>query len=140
MAYVAGRDITNDIEVVDELAATNRKLREQIAERERVETTLRQMQRFEAIGQLTAGVAHDFNNLLAVILSNTGLLQRELATEADSAIRQRLDNIRTAGERGAKVTGQLLAFSRRQQLEPKALDLNVTIASMLQLLRSTLGT
>ncbi len=139
MAYIAGRDITRDIAAVEELAAANRKLTEQIEERERVEAALRQMQRLEAVGQLTAGVAHDFNNLLVVILSNAALLQREVSVNASEGLRQRLQSIREAGERGAKLTGQLLAFSRRQQLEPKPLDLNETIRSMSNLLQSTLG-
>lgn len=138
-AYIAGRDITHDITVVDELAAANIKLREQIEERERMEATLRQMQRMEAIGQLTAGVAHDFNNLLVVILSNAELLHRDIALQGADGLRQRIENIREAGERGAKLTGQLLAFSRRQQLEPKALNPNDTIRGMETLLQTTLG-
>jgi len=138
-AYIAGRDITHDIAVVDELAAANIKLREQIEERERMEATLRQMQRMEAIGQLTAGVAHDFNNLLVVILSNAALLHRDIALQSADGLRQRIENIREAGERGAKLTGQLLAFSRRQQLEPKALNPNDTIRGMETLLQTTLG-
>lgn len=138
-AYIAGRDITHDIAVVDELAAANIKLREQIEERERMEATLRQMQRMEAIGQLTAGVAHDFNNLLVVILSNAALLQRDIALNGGDALKQRVENIREAGERGAKLTGQLLAFSRRQQLEPKALNPNDTVRAMETLLQTTLG-
>lgn len=138
-AYIAGRDITHDIAVVDELAAANIKLREQIEERERMEATLRQMQRMEAIGQLTAGVAHDFNNLLVVILSNAALLQRDIALQGGDALKQRVENIREAGERGAKLTGQLLAFSRRQQLEPKALNPNDTVRAMETLLQTTLG-
>lgn len=138
-AYIAGRDITHDIAVVDELAAANIKLREQIEERERMEATLRQMQRMEAIGQLTAGVAHDFNNLLVVILSNAALLHRDIALQGADSLKQRIENIREAGERGAKLTGQLLAFSRRQQLEPKALNPNDTICAMETLLQTTLG-
>src|SRR5690606_30980658 len=83
----------------------------------------------------------DFNNLLVVILSNVALLQKEFAAGAGAgdAARQRLRNIRDAGERGARLTGQLLAFARRQQLEPKALNLNDTITGMSTLLQSTLG-
>ncbi len=124
----------------EELAASNSRLLEQIAERERVEDTLRQMQRLEAVGQLTAGVAHDFNNLLTVILGNVGFVERALDSAGlDGKLKQRIGNMRSAAERGAKLTAQLLAFSRRQRLEPKALDLNDTVASMRDLLQSTMG-
>jgi signal transduction histidine kinase len=123
-----------------ELAAANRQLLGQIQERERVESTLRQMQRLEAVGQLTSGVAHDFNNLLTVVLGNIGFLERGLAAAGvDGRLAQRLGYMRTAAERGAKLTDQLLSFSRRQRLEPRSLDLNETIAGMRDLLQSTMG-
>ena len=123
-----------------ELAAANRQLLAQIEERERVEMTLRQMQRLEAVGQLTSGVAHDFNNLLTVVLGNIGFLEKGLqAAGVDGKLAQRLSYMRTAAERGAKLTDQLLSFSRRQRLEPKALDLNLSIAGMRDLLQTTLG-
>ena len=123
-----------------ELAAANRQLLAQIEERERVETTLRRMQRLEAVGQLTSGVAHDFNNLLTVVLGNVAFLEKELArARVDGKLALRLGYMRTAAERGAKLTDQLLAFSRRQRLEPKPLDLNEVVESMHDLLQSTLG-
>src|SRR5689334_5408765 len=123
-----------------ELAAANHQLRVQIEERERVEATLRQMQRLEAVGQLTSGVAHDFNNLLTVVLGNIGFLEKGLAAAGvDGKLAQRLANMKMAAERGAKLTDQLLAFSRRQRLEPKSLDLNETVAGMRDLLQSSLG-
>lgn len=138
--YAAARDITGEITAMEELASTNRKLREQIGERERVEATLQQMQRLEAVGQLTAGVAHDFNNLLTVILASASFLVRDLEKGiATDKMLQRLHNIREAGERGARLTNQLLAFSRRQRLVPEAVDLNETLTDTLDLLESTLG-
>jgi signal transduction histidine kinase len=123
-----------------ELAAANRQLLAQIEERERVESTLRQMQRLEAVGQLTSGVAHDFNNLLTVVLGNIGFLEKGLSSAGvDGRLAQRLGYMRAAAERGAKLTDQLLSFSRRQRLEPKLLDLNETVASMHDLLQSTMG-
>ena len=123
-----------------ELATANRQLIGQIEERERVEATLRQMQRLEAVGQLTSGVAHDFNNLLTVVLGNIGFIEKALkASDGDPKLLQRLSYMRTAAERGAKLTQQLLAFSRRQRLEPKPLDLNETVESMRDLLHSSLG-
>ena len=140
MLYVAGRDITSEIAAVDRLAAANRELTEQIRERERIEATLQQMQRLEAVGQLTAGVAHDFNNLLTVILTSASFLKNDLERGAPtSKALSRLQYIQESGERGATLTGQLLAFARRQQLAPKAVDLNETLVGLLSLLHSTLG-
>ncbi|GIL38081.1 response regulator [Roseiterribacter gracilis] len=120
----------------EELATANRQLLTQIEERERVEATLTQMQRLEAVGQLTAGVAHDFNNLLTVITGSVEWLERRVA---DPAQTRRLELMRAASDRGATLTGQLLAFSRRQRLAPKPTDLNVVIAEMRGLLQSTIG-
>ncbi len=102
-------------------------------------STLRQMQRLEAVGQLTSGVAHDFNNLLTVVLGNLGFLEKGLNSSTDGKLKQRLSHMRLAAERGAKLTSQLLAFSRRQRLEPKPTDLNDALANMRDLLESSLG-
>ncbi|UAK24828.1 PAS domain-containing hybrid sensor histidine kinase/response regulator [Sphingomonas nostoxanthinifaciens] len=119
-----------------QLAASNHQLSAQIEERERVEATLRQMQRLEAVGQLTSGVAHDFNNLLTVILGNIEMIT---AGNPDDRIRKRLGYMRLAAERGATLTAQLLAFSRRQRLEARPIDLNATVASMRDLIQSSMG-
>jgi PAS domain S-box-containing protein len=118
-----------------ELAAANRQLLAEMSERERVEATMLRMQRLEAVGQLTAGVAHDFNNLLTVVLGNLARLEEHAAPDD----RRRLAMMRVASERGAKLTGQLLAFSRRARLEPKPIDLNEAILSLRDLLQSTMG-
>jgi len=123
-------------ERTSELEAANRQLAAQIAEREKVETALRQAQRLEAVGQLTSGVAHDFNNLLTVIMGNVEQLQKRID---DPGIGRRLDMMAEASRRGAQLTSQMLAFSRRQKLEPKAVDLNETVRSMRDLLQSTIG-
>ncbi len=123
-------------ERTSELAAANRQLVAQIEEREKVEAALRQAQRLEAVGQLTSGVAHDFNNLLTVVLGNV----RQLAKGSpEPAVARRLKMMEQAAERGAKLTAQLLAFSRRQKLEPELVDLNQTVAGMRDLLQSTMG-
>ena len=128
------------VERTEELAASNRQLVSQIEERERVAGTLRQMQRLEAVGQLTSGVAHDFNNLLTVILGNLGFIQRGIAgTPMEQKLLRRLGFMENAAERGAKLTAQLLAFSRRQRLEPKAVDLNTSVTNLRDLLQSTMG-
>lgn len=140
LLYAIGRDITEEKLAAEELEATNRQLVMQIEERSRMETTLRQMQRLEAVGQLTSGVAHDFNNLLTVILGNLSFLQRDLrGLSVPPAAERRIAQMGKAAERGAQLTAQLLAFSRRQRLEPKPVDLNETVAGMRDLLRSTIG-
>jgi signal transduction histidine kinase/DNA-binding response OmpR family regulator len=120
----------------EELAAANRQLVAQIEERERVEATLTQMQRLEAVGQLTAGVAHDFNNLLTVISGSLEWLSRRLS---DPPLVHRLEMMCAAADRGASLTAQLLAFSRRQRLAPKPTDLNGVVDEMRALLQSTIG-
>ncbi|BAP45771.1 multi-sensor hybrid histidine kinase [Pseudomonas sp. StFLB209] len=139
LLYAVARDITGEREATESLAEANTRLRDQIAERERIEAALQQMQRLEAVGQLTAGVAHDFNNLLTVILTGSSFLERELDKPDLDKARRRLKHIREAGERGAKLTSQLLAFSRRQRLEPVPLNLNDTLNGLEELLRRTLG-
>ncbi|GJE43061.1 hybrid sensor histidine kinase/response regulator [Methylobacterium soli] len=127
---------TRIVERTRELAEANAALQSQIAERERVEEALRLAQRLEAVGQLTSGVAHDFNNLLTVIAGNIEFLAREVATERSH---RRLAMMKGAAERGASLTAQLLAFSRRQRLEPTPVSLNQTVASMRDLLQSSIG-
>ncbi|VXB83404.1 response regulator [Brevundimonas sp. G8] len=119
-----------------QLQDANRELAAQIVEREKVETALRQAQRLEAVGQLTSGVAHDFNNLLTVVLGNVDQLRKN---ESDPKVLRRLDMMREASQRGARLTAQMLAFSRRQKLEPRAVDLNETVRSMGDMLQSAIG-
>ena len=95
-----------------------------------------QAQKMETLGQLTGGVAHDFNNLLTAVLGNLHLLAR---TELNERQQRFVTGATAAGERGAKLTAQLLAFTRRQQLQPEAVDLNALIGQMGDLLSTTLG-
>ena len=136
LIYTSARDVTDEKTQVEEVAAANRQLLAQIEERERVEATLRQMQRLEAVGQLTSGVAHDFNNLLTVVLGNIGFMERGLS---DPGQIRRLGMMRQAAERGAKLTAQLLAFSRRQRLEPKSIQINDVVTGMGDLMRASIG-
>lgn len=97
---------------------------------------LRQAQKLEAVGQLTGGVAHDFNNLLTVILGNAELLEEELADSPH--LRDLATMAASAASRGAELTNRLLAFARRQALEPQVINVNRLLAGMEHLLRRTL--
>jgi PAS domain S-box-containing protein len=121
-----------------ELEAANRRLAAQIDEREKAEAQLRRSQRIEAIGQLTSGVAHDFNNLLTAVLGNLELLEARLPP-GDAAMARPLAAAIAAAERGARLTAQLLAFSRQQRMTPEPVDLNRVVGGMGALLQSTIG-
>jgi len=108
-----------------------------IGERQRLQAELRQAQKMEAVGQLAGGVAHDFNNLLSIILSYSVLVAQTMAP--DDPARADVDEIRLAGERGAALTRQLLAFSRQQVLQPQILNLNEIVGGMEKLLRRLIG-
>lgn len=120
-----------------ELVVANNSLREQIEQREKVEEALRQAQKMEAIGQLTGGVAHDFNNLLQVILGNLERLRRRTMDPAEG--NRLIDAALRGAERAATLTQRLLAFSRRQPLAPKVLEVNKLVTGMSDLLSRTLG-
>lgn len=123
-----------------DLAEANKSLHTQIEEREKAEEALRQAQKMETIGQLTGGVAHDFNNLLTVILGNLERLRRRIDDGGDPAqMKRAADNAIQGAERAASLTRSLLAFSRRQPLSPKPVDVNKLVANMSDLLRRTLG-
>ena len=107
-----------------------------LTSRQKMEEELRQSQKMEAIGQLTGGLAHDFNNLLTVITGNLEMLEMSLK---DSNQRELLKDAQDAAQDGAKLTGQLLAFGRRQPLNPKPTDLPPFISNFSELLRLTLG-
>lgn len=107
-----------------------------VSERRELDERLRQAQKLEAVGQLTGGVAHDFNNLLTVILGNAELLTEALAGQ--SRLRPLAEMTASAAQRGAELTSRLLAFARRQPLEPRVVDLNRLVAGMDGLLRRTL--
>jgi two-component system cell cycle sensor histidine kinase/response regulator CckA len=104
-----------------------------LTERRRLEEQLRQSQKMEAVGQLAGGVAHDFNNLLTAILGYCNLMLDDIPL--DNPIRSDLEEVRLAGERAAALTRQLLAFSRRQMLQPQVVDINAIIRQIEKLLR-----
>lgn len=142
------QDITEQIEARRALAASQdtleetvaertRRLSDEIAQRERAEDLLRRSQRMEAVGVLAGGLAHDFNNLLTTIEGYTELLQER--SELDPAARRAVEEIGSAGRRGAELTRQLLAFSRQQVMHPKRVEVNRVIRDVESVLESDLG-
>jgi PAS domain S-box-containing protein len=134
-------DITDLVEAQDTLRRSNEELEVRVAERTRErEVALRQLhesQKMESIGQLTGGVAHDFNNLLAVILSSLTLLKKRLPP--DPRILQLLDGAMQGADRGATLTKRLLAFARRQELKPEAVELQKLVPDVMDFLRQSVG-
>ncbi|MFC3231392.1 response regulator [Marinibaculum pumilum] len=124
-------------EVVEDGRAATMAVIRDIRRRQELEEQLRQAQKMEVVGQLTGGLAHDFNNLLTVIVGNLEAVEQELPT--GSRIRRMAELALAAGLRGAALTRQMLAFSRRQTLETQAVDLNGLVAGTVDLLRRTLG-
>ncbi len=110
-----------------------------IQERETVEDALRQAQKMEAVGQLTGGIAHDFNNLLTIVIGNVDMARRALANGEASRAGRAMDNAQKGAERAATLTQRLLAFSRRQPLAPKPLNVDRLVAGMGDLLQRALG-
>lgn len=123
--------------LVDERDAALARLTTEIAQRERAEEALVQARKIDAIGRLTGGIAHDFNNLLQAITGNLDLIHQRPA-DAERVARW-ADNALKAVERGTRLTGQLLAFSRTQRLELKAIDVDALVQGMLDLVRRSIG-
>lgn len=108
-----------------------------ITERKQLEAQLRQSQKLEAVGQLAGGVAHDFNNLLTVILGYNEMMLSRM--DADNPLQRAVCEIKKAGESASSLTRQLLAFSRKQVLQPKVIDLNVVVSDMGKMLVRLIG-
>jgi signal transduction histidine kinase/ActR/RegA family two-component response regulator len=119
-----------------ELAQANDRLMREMRERERAQTALVQTHKMEALGHLTSGISHDFNNLLCIIQGNAELVRH---LTSDEQITRIADTICKAAQQGAKVTSQLLAFSRGQPLNLKACDLNQGLEGIRELLKASLG-
>lgn len=122
----------------DEAQAAHQSQLDEMAARERAEAKVRQMQKMEAIGQITGGVAHDFNNMLAVILSALQLAKRRMDKGQEGAP-QFIDSAIDGARRAAALTSRLLAFARRQPLSPAVLDVNRVLGGMSDMLTRTLG-
>ena len=120
------------------LRATNDKLTVEMGERAKIEAQLRQVQKMEAIGHLTGGIAHDFNNMLAVIIGALNIMQRRI-DRGDYNIGSFVQAAIEGAQRGGALTQRLLAFARKQMLEPRPIDVNKLVSGMSELLRRTLG-
>jgi signal transduction histidine kinase/ActR/RegA family two-component response regulator len=125
-------------ERTQELSAANARLQSEMATRATAEAQLRQIQKMEAVGQLTGGIAHDFNNMLAVVVGGLDLAKRRLAVEADEVGRH-IDNALEGANRAAALTRRLLGFARAEPLLPEAVDPGALIAGMSDLIDRTLG-
>ena len=121
----------------DELETANAQLVRDADERDRMEGQLRQMQKMEAVGQLTGGVAHDFNNMLAIIIGSLDLAKRRLTGGDGARALIAIDNAMDGASTAAQLTSRLLAFSRQQALQPQPLNPNKLVADMSELVRRT---
>jgi PAS domain S-box-containing protein len=124
--------------LVDLNATLERQVTERTEQLRKNEDALRQSQKMEAVGQLTGGVAHDFNNLLQIIIGNLDTLQRNLPAES-ARLQRVVRNAMTGAQRAATLTQRLLAFSRRQPLDPKPLDVNLLVNGLSEMVHRTLG-
>ncbi|MFD1787552.1 PAS domain S-box protein [Sphingomonas floccifaciens] len=125
LIYASGRDVTSD------------KVRQE--QLEQAQEQLRQAQKMEAVGQLTGGIAHDFNNLLTGVIGSLDIMQRQIAKGDTSRMERYTTTAITAANRAAALTHRLLAFSRRQPLDPKPVGANRLVTGMEELLRRTIG-
>jgi signal transduction histidine kinase len=120
-----------------DLERANKRLREEIAGRERAQAALLQAQKIEALGQLVGGVAHDFNNLLMAVIGNLDLLSKKLGQ--DARLLRLLNGAMEGARRGATLTQRLLAFARKQQLKAQATDVRSLVEDMMGLIERSVG-
>lgn len=136
-------DIQDQKEAADALANLNATLEQRVDERTRqlslAQDALRQAQKMEAVGQLTGGIAHDFNNLLTGISGSLELMEKRLREGRLNGIERYIDAAQQASRRAASLTQRLLAFSRRQTLDPRATDVNRLVGGMEDLIRRSVG-
>ncbi len=126
-------------ERTDELSEANARLEAEAEERERVEDALRQAQKMEAVGQLTGGLAHDFNNLLTGISGSLELMRLRADQGRTAEVSRYIDVATASANRAAALIHRLLAFSRRQTLEPRPIEANRLVSGMVELFRRTVG-
>ena len=121
-----------------ELATTNSLLKAEAEARERISEELRQAQKMEAVGQLTGGIAHDFNNLLTGIIGSLDMMKRRLKQNKTETLGHYIDIAMASADRASALTHRLLAFARRQPLDPRPTEVNTLIAGMNDMLRRTI--
>jgi signal transduction histidine kinase/ActR/RegA family two-component response regulator len=121
------------------VAERTARLENEIKERAAAEAQVRQLQKMEAIGQLTGGIAHDFNNMLAIVIGSLDLAKSRLTGLEHERVVKCIDNAQEGAQRAALLTARLLAFSRQQPLAPQAADANKLVSGMSEMLRRTLG-
>jgi len=121
------------------VAQRTQQLQDEIEERQATESRLHQAEKMDAIGHLTGGIAHDFNNMLAIITGSLDLAKRRMGQEGDPRIVSHIDNAANAAERAAALTHRLLAYARKQPLDPRQLNVNALVGSVNALLERTLG-
>jgi len=131
------RFFTDAIRLRFELDEANLRLRSEMAEHRATEAVLRQAQKLEAVGQLTGGIAHDFNNLLTVVIGNLALASGRASN--NSSILPLLQSALRSAERGVALIQRLLAFARKQHLDPQSVDLGALVAGIEELLQRTVG-
>lgn len=130
--------VRNSRRTSDELRIANQMLLQAISDREIGDAKIRQLQKMEAIGQLTGGIAHDFNNMLAVVIGALGLAQKRIA-KGDTNIQTLIDGAMDGASRAATLTKRLLAFSRQQPLAPQTVAANAVVSGMADLIARTVG-
>ncbi len=114
-------------------------LQAEVAEHAASQAQIRQMQKMESLGQLTGGIAHDFNNMLAIVIGSLDMARRRLTGSEHPKVLENITNASEGARRAAELTARLLAFSRRQALEPQAVDVNKLVTNTSEMLRRTLG-
>ena len=122
-----------------ELTAANIRLEEEAKDRKRIEATLRQSNKMEAVGQLTGGIAHDFNNLLAGITGSLELMRKRIVQGRVAELERYIGTAMGAASRAAALTQRLLAFSRRQTLDPRLVNVSSLVSGMADLIERTVG-
>jgi signal transduction histidine kinase/CheY-like chemotaxis protein len=133
------RQLAEAVAARDALTDANRRLTAEAGNREAAESKVRQMQKIEAVGQLTGGIAHDFNNMLTLVIGSIDLGRRKLEKGELDRVEKCMGNAMEGAQHAAQLTARLLAFSRQQPLAPQPLDANKLVGGMSELLRRTIG-
>lgn len=132
-------EILRRLRVSYELGVSRKRFEAEVGRREEVEDQLRQSQKLEAVGQLTAGIAHDFNNILTVVIGHIDVVRRGVGPNATPMVTKSIDRASTAARKAADLTHRLLAFARKQRLDPASIQVEDLLEEMTSILGRTLG-